>query len=82
MGFGVGGPVGFAELEGPVAAGGDVPVVCVNKPVMKPTEKDQVVQVGGPTLRPVLNVMNLQPFGVSTAGKRAGPPVTVMNQTT
>ncbi len=59
MGFGVGSPVGSAELEAPVAAGGDVPVVFVNKPVMKPTEKDQVVQVGGPTLGPVLDVMNL-----------------------
>ncbi len=59
MGFGVGGPVGFAELEAPVVAGGDVPVVFVNKPVMKPAEKDQVVQIGGPTLGPVLNVMGL-----------------------
>ena len=59
MGFGVGSPVGFAKLEAPVVAGGDVPVVFVNKPVTKPAEKDQVVQVGGPTMRPVLNVVNL-----------------------
>jgi hypothetical protein len=36
LGFGVEGPVGFAKLEAPVVAGGDVPVVFVNKPVMKP----------------------------------------------
>ncbi len=59
MGFGVGGPVGFAELEAPVAAGGDMPVVFMEKTVMKPTEEDQVVQIGDPTLRPVLNVMSL-----------------------
>jgi hypothetical protein len=59
LGFGVEGPVGSAKLELVVLAGGDVPVVFVNKPVMKPTEKDQVVQVGGPTLGPVLNVVNL-----------------------
>ncbi len=59
MGFGVEGPVGSAKLELVVLAGGDVPVVFVNKPVMKPAEKDQVVQIGGPTPRPVLNVVNL-----------------------
>ncbi len=59
MGWRVEGPVGSAELEAPVVAGGDMPVVFVNNTVMKPTEKNQVVQIGGPTLRPVLNVMSL-----------------------
>ena len=59
MGWRVGSPVGSAELEAPVAAGGDVPVVFMEKTVMKPTEEDQVVQIGGTTLRPVLDVMNL-----------------------
>ncbi len=54
-----------------------MPVVFVNKPVMKPTEKDQVVQVGGPTPGPVLNVVNLQPFAVPTSDPLAPPPVTM-----
>jgi hypothetical protein len=59
LGWRIGSPVGFAELEGPVVAGGDVPVVFVEKPVMKPAEKNQVVQIGDPTLGPVLDVVSL-----------------------
>ncbi len=59
MGWRVGSPVGFAELELVVVVSGDVPVVFMEKPVMKPAEKDQVVQIGGPTPGPVLNVVNL-----------------------
>ena len=54
-----------------------MPVVFVDKPVMKPAEQNQVVQVGGPTVGPVLNVVDLDPSGVPTSGELAGPPVTM-----
>ena len=47
---------------------------------MKPAEQNQVVQVGGPTVGPVLNVVDLHSAGVGTSGKLTGSPVTMVHQ--
>ena len=52
-------------------------MVFVDKPVMKPAEQNQVVQVGGTALGPVLNVMDLDPSGVGTSDPLAVSAVTM-----
>ena len=59
-----------------------MPAVFVDKPVMKPAEQNQVVQVGGPTVGPVLDVVDLQPACVATADPLASPAIAVGYQTT
>ncbi len=59
-----------------------MPTVFVDKTVMKTTEKDQIVQISGPSLGPVSNVMNLKPALVSTSAELAPPAVTMMSQAT
>ena len=59
FGWWVGGPVWSAEHRLVSRLSGDVPAVFVDKPVMRPAEQNQVVQVGGPTVGPVLNVVDL-----------------------
>ena len=54
-----------------------MPAVFVDKPVMKPAEQNQVVQVGGPAVGPVLNVVDLDPSGVPTSGKPTVSAVTM-----
>ena len=44
-----------------------MPAVFVDKTVMEPAEKDQVVQVGGASVDPMLAVMELHPFGAVTS---------------
>ncbi len=61
---------------------GDMPAVFVDKPVMKTAEENQIVQICAATLGPVLDVVDLDPSGVPTSGKPAGPPVTVTDETT
>jgi hypothetical protein len=80
FGWRVEGPVGFAKLEDPTRTGGDKPSVFMNKPVVKPAEEDQIVQIGGSAFRPVDNMMNLKPVVVVTSVKHTGSPVTMMNQ--
>ncbi len=57
-----------------------MPPVFVNKPVVKPAEEDQIVEIGCPAFRPVEDVMNLKPIPVVASVKPAGPTVTMMNQ--
>ncbi len=66
-GLGIQPPVGSTKLESTIITLGDMPAVFVNKPVMKPTEKYQIVQVGGPGLRPVDDVVGLKHFVVATS---------------
>ncbi|MCZ6456679.1 MAG: hypothetical protein O6650_05455, partial [Actinobacteria bacterium] len=54
-----------------------MPSVFVDKPVMKPAEQNQVVQIGGPTVGPVLNVVDLDPSGVGTSDPLAVSTVTM-----
>ncbi len=56
-----------------------MPAVLVNKPVVKPTEKDEIVQIGGPAFRPVEDVMNLKPMFVVTSVESTRPSITVMD---
>jgi hypothetical protein len=39
----------------------------VNKPVVKPTEKDEIVEIGGASIGPVLDVMGLHPSDAVTS---------------
>ncbi len=57
-----------------------MPAVFVDKPVVKPAEEDQIVQIGGSAFRPVDNVVNLKPLFVGTPGEHTGSTVTMMNQ--
>ena len=59
---------------------GDTPVVFVDKPVVERAEKDQIVEVGGSSLSPMLNVVDLEPPGVATSGIPAAATVTVDDQ--
>ena len=54
-----------------------MPAVFVDKPVMKPAEQNQVVQVGGPTVGPVSNVVDLDPSSVGTSDPLAVSAVTM-----
>ncbi len=51
-----------------------MPAVLVEKTVMKTAEKDQIVQVGGASIGPVLDVMGLHPSGAVTSD----PPAVVI----
>ena len=53
----------------------------MDKPVMKPTQQDQIVQISEPSLGPVDNVMDLKPLVVSTSRFLASTTVTMMNKT-
>ena len=54
-----------------------MPAVFVDKPVMKPAEEGQIVQIGGSAFRPVDNVMDLKPVGVVASVEPTGSTVTV-----
>ena len=47
---------------------------------MKSAEENQVVQVGGTTVAPVLDVVDLQPACVATADPLASPAIAVVYQ--
>lgn len=73
-------PIGSAKYNPIVGISGDVPSVFVNKPVMEPAEQNQIVQIGGPTLGPVLDVVDLEPACVPTPDPLASPPVAVVDE--
>ena len=59
LGFGCGvqRPVGSTKLELSAVTSGDMPAVSVDKPVVKPTEKNQIVQICWSAFRPVDNMV-------------------------
>lgn len=79
LGVWVEGPVGFPKLETTIIALGDMPSVFVDKPVVKPTQQDQIVEIGFVTLAPGDDVVNLQPVGVVTTMESALAPIAVMD---
>ena len=46
-----------------VGVSGDLPAVPMNQTMVESAKGDQVVEVGGTTIGPVPNVMNLSPLG-------------------
>jgi hypothetical protein len=51
----------------------------VDEAMMMPTQQDEIVEVGGTTIGPVLDVMNLQPSRVAAAGELASATVPVID---
>ena len=64
------GSVGFREYEATLGTQ-DGPSVFVEEPMMEPTQQDQIVKVGGPTPRPVDDVMSMHPIGPTASGEPA-----------
>jgi len=65
----IGGPTWSSEHESVVVVSGDVPAMLVNEEVMPPAQQDQIVQIGGTTLRPVLEMVDLEERCPPTSGK-------------
>ncbi len=74
-------PIGSTEHHLVVGITRDVPTVLVNKPVVKTTQQDQIVEVGGSTLSPMLDVMDLYPSAV-LASRELTHGVSIMDHTT
>lgn len=75
------GPVGFAELEVTAGTLGDMPLVSMDEPVVKPAKNNQVVQVGLSALAPGNDVVDLEPPGVVAPWMPALASVTMMDKT-
>lgn len=75
----IGRPVGLAE-DSPLGRAGDVPAVLMEKAVVEAADEDEIVQVGGPSLGPGLDVMDLKPAGVAASGMLAVATVTVVDE--
>lgn len=61
---------------------GDVPTVLVDEPMMKPAEKDQVVEIGPTPISPMLLVMGLQPSSAAAARELTASTSRVIDQPT
>jgi hypothetical protein len=59
--------VGFVEGELGVGIAFDGPAVFVEEPVVEGAEQDQVGEVGGPTVSPMLDVVSVDPTSVGTS---------------
>jgi hypothetical protein len=51
--------------------------VLVEVAMMMSAEEDEVVEVGGPAVGPMLDVVGLEPAGVPTSGEPADPTISV-----
>ena len=71
--LGVDAVVGSAEHEPAVSGVGDGPAVVVEEPVVVSTQQDQIVEVGGASVGPVDDMMDLEPV----AGAPSDPPAPV-----
>lgn len=78
---GVGLPVGFAEY-GFVGWSGDVPALFVYEPVVVSADEDQIVQVCGSSVCPVLSVVDFEPVVASASGEPALSAVPMVDETT
>ena len=71
----------MSELDrfGPLDVNADLPSVFVEKSMVPGAEQDEVVEIGRPTVGPVLAVVRVQPAGAVAAGSPA-VPVAVIEQ--
>lgn len=65
-----------------LGSAGDVPTMLVDEPMMKPAEKDQVVEVGPTLVGPMLLVMGLQPSSAATGRELTASTRPVIDQPT
>lgn len=64
-------PVGSTECQFPLRVAFDCPPVFVEEPVVEPAQQDQVFEVCGPAIGPMLNVMTVNPTPAAAAGEPA-----------
>ncbi len=61
------------EPQLPVGITNEVPALGVNEAVVEAAQGDKVIQIGGPVVGPMNDVMGMGPAGAATSGKPASP---------